>query len=169
MISKVDILAANALAQLLTVPPYAVAAVLLTLLSLVSDRLQSRGIIMAISSSLGGLGYLSVFLYSLCSNSSSSRTFNRLLLTVHANVHVRYFATFCVVSGTYTTIGITIAWCKLALFLLPAYPRHSVIVAHNLGSETKKATGIPMFMAIGQCGSILGSHLFPNTDGPRYM
>lgn len=61
MISKVDILAANALAQLLTVPPYAVAAILLTLLSLVSDRLQSRGIIMAISSSLGGLGYLSVF------------------------------------------------------------------------------------------------------------
>lgn len=64
MISKVDILAANALAQLLTVPPYAVAAVLLTLLSLVSDRLQSRGIIMALSSSLGGLGYLSVFPYS---------------------------------------------------------------------------------------------------------
>lgn len=123
----------NALAQLLTVPPYAVAAVVLTLLSLISDRLQSRGIFMAISSSLGGLGYL-------------------LLLTVHTNVHVRYFATFCVVSGTYTTIGIIIAW-----------------FAHNLGSETKKATGIPMFMAIGQCGSILGSHLFPNTDGPRYI
>lgn len=68
VISKVDILAANALAQLLTVPPYAVAAVLLTLLSLISDRLQSRGIIMAISSSLGGLGYLSVFPFSLCSN-----------------------------------------------------------------------------------------------------
>jgi hypothetical protein len=42
-------------------------------------------------------------------------------------------------------------------------------VAHNLGSETKKATGIPMFNAIGQCGSVLGSHLFPKTDGPRYM
>lgn len=42
-------------------------------------------------------------------------------------------------------------------------------VAHNLGSETKKATGIPMFMAIGQCGSVLGSHLYPSTEGPRYM
>ena len=37
----------------------------------------------------------------------------RLLLTVaqHMN-HVRYFATFCIVSGTYTTIGLVIAWCK---------------------------------------------------------
>ena len=42
-------------------------------------------------------------------------------------------------------------------------------VAHNLGSETKKATGIPMYMAIGQCGSVLGSHLYPSTEGPRYM
>jgi len=24
-------------------------------------------------------------------------------------------------------------------------------------------------MAIGQCGSILGSHLFPTTQGPRYI
>jgi hypothetical protein len=41
-------------------------------------------------------------------------------------------------------------------------------VAHNLGSESKKAAGIPMFNAIGQCGSVLGSHIFPKTDGPRY-
>ena len=26
-----------------------------------------------------------------------------------------------------------------------------------------------MFMAIGQCGSVLGSHIFPTTQGPRYM
>ena len=42
-------------------------------------------------------------------------------------------------------------------------------VGHNLGSETKKAAGIPIFMAIGQCGSVLGSHLYPQTEGPRYM
>ncbi len=40
---------------------------------------------------------------------------------------------------------------------------------HNLGSETKRAAGIPLYMAIGQCGSILGSHIFPATEGPRYM
>jgi hypothetical protein len=43
------------------------------------------------------------------------------------------------------------------------------VVAHNLGSETKRAAGIPLFQAIGQCGSVLGSHLFPKTQGPKYM
>ncbi|KAJ3552699.1 hypothetical protein NM688_g4016 [Phlebia brevispora] len=123
----------NARAQLLTVPPYAVCAVVMCLTSYVSDRLQSRGLCVALSSALGGIGYV-------------------LLLAVADNEHVRYFATFCIVSGTYTVIGVVIAW-----------------LAHNLGSETKKATGIPLYMAIGQCGSVLGSHLFPATEGPRYI
>jgi len=123
----------NALAQLLTVPPYAVAAVVLCLTSYTSDRMQNRGLAVAGACAVGAIGYL-------------------LLLTVPYNVHVRYFAVFCITSGTYTAIGVIIAW-----------------YAHNLGSETKKATGIPMFMAIGQCGSILGSHIYPSTDGPRYI
>ncbi|KAI5122100.1 hypothetical protein M0805_002222 [Coniferiporia weirii] len=123
----------NAIAQLLTVPPYAVAAVVLTLTSYVSDRLQSRGIFMAGSCVLGAIGYL-------------------LLLFVRTNEHVRYFAVFCITSGTYTTIGLTIAW-----------------YAHNLGSESKRSAGIPLFNAIGQCGSILGSHIYPSTEGPRYI
>ncbi|KAL1746043.1 major facilitator superfamily domain-containing protein [Schizophyllum fasciatum] len=123
----------NAKAQLLTVPPYAVAAVVLTLLSVISDRLQSRGPFMAGASAVGGIGYA-------------------LLLSVRENNRVKYFAAFCICSGTYTTIGIIIAW-----------------YAHNLGSETKKATGIPLFMAIGQCGSVLGSHLFPSSQGPHYV
>ncbi|KAJ8081894.1 hypothetical protein PM082_007740 [Marasmius tenuissimus] len=119
--------------QLMTVPPYAVAAIVLTSLSALSDRLQSRGIIMMFATALGGIGYL-------------------ILLVVPTNLHARYFATFCITSGTYTAIGIIIAW-----------------YAHNLGSETKKATGVPMFMAIGQCGSVLGSHLLPKTEEPRYI
>ncbi|KAJ2914794.1 hypothetical protein MD484_g5598, partial [Candolleomyces efflorescens] len=122
----------NASAQLLTVPPYAVAAVVLISFSKASDLKQSRGIFMAIACSISGIGYL-------------------ILLFAQHSVRARYFATFCITSGTYTTIGITIAW-----------------FAHNLGSETKKATGIPMFMAIGQCGSILGSHIFPKSEGPHY-
>ncbi|KAL5476956.1 hypothetical protein ACEPAI_3142 [Sanghuangporus weigelae] len=123
----------NAIAQLLTVPPYAVASVVLTLTSYASDRFQHRGIFMAGASAVGGIGYL-------------------ILLTVTNNVHAQYFAVFCITSGTYTTIGLIIAW-----------------YAHNLGSETKRATGIPMFMAIGQCGSVLGSHVYPSDEGPRYI
>ncbi|KAH8103759.1 MFS general substrate transporter [Phellopilus nigrolimitatus] len=123
----------TAITQLLTVPPYAVAAVVITTTSYASDRMQNRGLFMIGANMVGGFGYL-------------------LLLVVPTNVHARYFAVFCITSGTYTTIGLIIAW-----------------FAHNLGSESKRAAGIPMFNAIGQCGSILGSHIYPTTDGPRYI
>lgn len=123
----------NARAQLFTVPPYAVTAVVITIVSWCSDRLLTRGPFVMAASAIGGIGYV-------------------LLLTVANNEHVRYFATFCIVGGTYTTIGLVIAW-----------------YAHNLGSETKRATGTPLYMAIGQTGSILGTHLFPSTEGPRYI
>jgi hypothetical protein len=79
---------------------------------------------------------------------------------------------FCIVSGTYTVIGIVIAWCafpslrQIQVLWNADRPCHAV--AHNLGSETKRATGTPLYMAIGQCGSVLGSHLFPKTEGPHY-
>ncbi|KAJ8518732.1 hypothetical protein ONZ45_g4259 [Pleurotus djamor] len=91
-----------AISQLLTVPPYAVAAVVLVGFSYASDKLQTRGIFMAIASCIGGIGYL-------------------LLLTVTSNQRVRYFATFCITSGTYTTIGIIIAWCQKVLTIRASF------------------------------------------------
>jgi hypothetical protein len=43
--------------------------------------------------------------------------FGRILLLVPSN-HARYFATFCITSGTFTTIGITLAWCPQPDFFL---------------------------------------------------
>ncbi|CEL53770.1 putative transporter C1002,16c OS=Schizosaccharomyces pombe (strain 972 / ATCC 24843) GN=SPAC1002.16c PE=3 SV=1 [Rhizoctonia solani AG-1 IB] len=123
----------NARAQLLTVPPYAVAAVVMMAVSYISDRTQNRGLFMASASAIGALGYL-------------------LLLVVEHNQGVRYFSIFLCCTGTYTTIGLAISW-----------------FAHNLGSESKKAAGIPLFMVIGQCGSVLGTHSYPATEGPRYI
>ncbi|TBU38662.1 MFS general substrate transporter [Dichomitus squalens] len=123
----------NAIAQLLTVPPYAVAAIVLCLLQYYSDKLRNRGAFAIASSMLGAVGYA-------------------LLLAVPSNIHARYFATFCVTSGTYGMNGAIIAW-----------------FVDNLGSETKKATGLPLLQAIGQCGALLGSHMYPLTQGPRYI
>jgi len=75
-----------------------------------------------------------------------------LLLLFVQNVHVRYFAIFCISSGTYAGFGIILAW-----------------YTHNLGSETKRAAGLPIMACFGQCGSILGSHIFLATEGPRYI
>ena len=104
---------ANARAQLLTVPPYVVAAVVMLSLSYTSDKLQSRGIFLCIGCFLGGIGYLYVCSFDPPSFFSGPYfCYFRLLLTVANNNHVRYFATFCVVGGTYTAVGLTIAWCK---------------------------------------------------------
>ena len=85
-----------------------------------------------------------------------------------SNVHVRYFATFCTTSGTISTIALILVWCKCHAHDASNRIEHSA-VSHNLGSETKKATGMPLYMSIGHCGSILGSHLFPTTEAPRYL
>ncbi|KAG8683674.1 hypothetical protein FRC09_015930 [Ceratobasidium sp. 395] len=132
----------NANAQLLTVPPYALAAIFMTIISYISDRIQSRGLFMFASSGIGGIGYLTpnpVGRYSL-------------LLVIPSHQGARYFAIFLCCAGTYTTIGLSLSW-----------------FAHNLGSESKKAAGIPLLMVIGQCGSVLGTHAYPASEGPRYM
>ncbi|KAM5533771.1 hypothetical protein V8D89_012546 [Ganoderma adspersum] len=120
-------------AQILTVPPYAVAVIVLCLTTYLSDRLQRRGAFLVGGGILASIGYI-------------------LLIVVQSNRHVRYFATFCACAATATNIGLILTW-----------------FSHNLGSETKKATGMPLYMSIGHCGSILGSHLFPMTEAPRYV
>ncbi|KAF8551806.1 MFS general substrate transporter [Imleria badia] len=122
-----------ALSQLMTVPPYAVAALILMIASYISDRIQSRGLMVVSGCTLGGIGYMII------------------LGVAHAHIHVRYLATFCIAAGTYSSLGLILAW-----------------FTHNLGSETKRAAGMPLFGAIGQLGSILGSHLYPLTEGPAY-
>ncbi|PIL23415.1 MFS general substrate transporter [Ganoderma sinense ZZ0214-1] len=109
----------DAAAQILTVPPYAAAVIVLCLSTYLSDRLQHRG---------------------------------PLLIVVPSNNHVRYFATFCISTATAMNNAMVLTW-----------------FSHNLGSGTKKAAGMPLFMSIGHCGSILGSHLFPMTEAPRYV
>ncbi|KIJ61841.1 hypothetical protein HYDPIDRAFT_158773 [Hydnomerulius pinastri MD-312] len=122
----------SAMSQLMTVPPYAVAGAVLITSCRISDRIQSRGPLVAAGCTLGGIGYM-------------------ILLGVTHNQNIRYFATFCIAAGTYSSLGLILAW-----------------FAHNLGSETKRAAGMPLFGAIGQTGSILGSHLYPLIEGPAY-
>lgn len=52
---------ADALAQLLTIPPYAVAAVVLTGSSYLADRIQSRGLFVATGSAISSVGYVYVW------------------------------------------------------------------------------------------------------------
>lgn len=39
----------------------------------------------------------------------------------------------------------------------------------NQGSDTRRGTGIVILNLIGQYGPLLGTRVFPTTDGPRYV
>lgn len=83
----------NARAQLFTVPPYAVAFVVMFIFNRASDRLQSRGIPCALVFLLSFIGWI-------------------ILLGVHHNNHARYFATFLIVIGGYCAIPLNMAWAS---------------------------------------------------------
>jgi hypothetical protein len=78
---------ANADAQLLTVPPYACAAIVITIFSFFSDRIQSRGIFIAIASLIAGIGYM--YVISTCSKGSIVVTYTSwmpLQLVAHRGI-----------------------------------------------------------------------------------
>ncbi|CAE6412546.1 unnamed protein product [Rhizoctonia solani] len=82
----------NAKAQLMSVPPYACAGVIMLIVAKTSDRLHLRGPFVAGSLALSGAGYI-------------------ILLVSSANqVHARYAAIFLAVTGTYCGIPIAMSW-----------------------------------------------------------
>jgi MFS family permease len=126
-------------AQLFTVPPYAVALAVTVLVSTLSDRLQSRGFPLALTYCIGVAGW--GILLGLDAASKASPT-----------LKARYFGVICVVAPAYATIPLQLSW-----------------VASNNPSQTQRAVALGMLNTIGQCGSIIGSFIFPSSEGPQYV
>ena len=78
----------------------------------ISDRIQLRGPFVCLYATIGAIGYLYAHIRSPHLFPAGSLVLS-ILLIVHDNAHVRYFAVFCIVVGTYSVIGITISWCAL--------------------------------------------------------
>ncbi|KAJ1306195.1 hypothetical protein OPQ81_010904 [Rhizoctonia solani] len=82
----------NAKAQLMSVPPYASAGIVMLIAAKTSDRLHLRGPFVAASLALSGAGYII------------------LLVSSATQVHARYAAIFLSVTGTYCGIPIAMSW-----------------------------------------------------------
>ena len=39
----------------------------------------------------------------------------------------------------------------------------------NQGSDSRRGAGLVLINVVGQCGPVLGTQIFPTTDGPRYV
>ncbi|KAK9465409.1 major facilitator superfamily domain-containing protein [Lipomyces arxii] len=74
-----------------------------------------------------------------------------LVLALSRDTFVRYCAIFFVASGFFSVVAIIIAW-----------------TVNNQSSESGKGTGMVMLNTIGQCGPLIGTRLYPESDAPYY-
>ncbi|KAK9428455.1 major facilitator superfamily domain-containing protein [Lipomyces doorenjongii] len=74
-----------------------------------------------------------------------------LILALVTVTGVRYFAIYLCAIGMFTTVGVIMPWS-----------------VDNQGTDSKKGTGMFLLNLIGQCGPLLGTRMFPQTDGPYY-
>ncbi|MCJ1474138.1 hypothetical protein MMC13_002796 [Lambiella insularis] len=75
-----------------------------------------------------------------------------ILLAACSSVGARYFGVFLAACGVFPCIANILPW-----------------VLNNQGSDTRRGTGIAMLNLIGQCGPLLGTNVFPTSQGPRYV
>lgn len=75
-----------------------------------------------------------------------------IILACAKSVGARYFGVFCAAAGIFPAIGNVLPW-----------------VTNNQGSDTRRGTGIVLLNLIGQCGPLLGTRLYPSSEGPFYV
>lgn len=138
-------------AQGLTAPPYFVSFLITIFSTWIADRLQQRGLVIMILSSIGAIGYV--------------------LLAACTSVGVRYFGVFLAAGGIFPSIANILPWvlsktiylhlCNLICSLTTSID--------NQGSDTRRGTAIVILNVIGQCGPFLGNNVFPASGSPRYI
>jgi dipeptide/tripeptide permease len=75
-----------------------------------------------------------------------------ILLATCKNVGPKYFGVFLAAAGVFPAIANILPW-----------------VLNNQGSDTRRGMAIVILNTVGQCGPLLGTNIFPTSDGPRYV
>ncbi|KAF2639948.1 MFS general substrate transporter [Massarina eburnea CBS 473.64] len=75
-----------------------------------------------------------------------------VILATAKSVGARYFGVFMAASGIFPAIAGILPW-----------------VLNNQGSDTRRGAGIVLLNIIGQCGPLLGTRLYPTSEGPFYV
>jgi dipeptide/tripeptide permease len=75
-----------------------------------------------------------------------------VLLATCESLAIRYFGIFLAAAGIFPAISNILAW-----------------VLNNQGTDTKRGVGYSLLQTVGQCGPLLGTRLYPTSEGPRYI
>lgn len=75
-----------------------------------------------------------------------------VILATAQSVAARYFGCFMAAGGIFPAIANILPW-----------------VLNNQGSDTRRGAGIVLLNLVGQCGPLLGTRLYPSSEGPFYV
>ncbi|KAL1879731.1 hypothetical protein Daus18300_001568 [Diaporthe australafricana] len=126
--------------QALSVPPYLVSFIAVLAVAKASDALQSRAYFIAACALSSALGYAFLAL-SHRMNSGFGKGLNML----------RYMAIYPAAAGFFCVVVLTIAWN-----------------VNNSRGPAHKGGGFALMQVIGQTGPLIGTRLYPKTDGPWF-
>lgn len=139
--------------QGLSAPPFFFSFLVTILSTYIADRIQQRGYMLMFLSCVGGIGYI--------------------LLATCKTLGVRYFGVFLAAAGVFPCIANILPWVLskacFHVWVGPGSFANRKLTIDNQGSDTRRGIGIVILNVIGQCGPLLGTNIFPKSEGPRYV
>ncbi|OAP60193.1 hypothetical protein AYL99_05195 [Fonsecaea erecta] len=74
-----------------------------------------------------------------------------LLCQDHISVGVKYFALFLIITGVWSAITLSLTWLN-----------------NNIMGKRRRGVATAILLAVGNCGSILGSNVYLSSEAPKY-
>lgn len=128
--------------QALSAPPYLVAFVVVLATAWASDRSRTRSPYLIAHALTSSLAYLAI---------AATGYFHDHLST-ELHTFIRYICVYPAISGFFSAITLIITWSM-----------------DNRVEKEGKGASIAILNIIGQCGPLLGTRLYPESDGPWYV
>lgn len=129
--------------QALAAPPYLFAFFFVLIIGRYSDKyVDSRSLFLIGVALLSAVSYAGIAL---------AGTLHEALGDVGC-ITIRYIAIYGAAMGLFASVTLIITW-----------------TLNNQATATGKGTGLTILNVIGQCGPLIGVHLFPESQGPFYI
>ncbi|RAK83313.1 hypothetical protein BO79DRAFT_278021, partial [Aspergillus costaricaensis CBS 115574] len=128
--------------QALSAPPYLLSFLTVLLTSHLSDRTRTRSPYLIFHALLSATAYLAIAL--------AGHFHSHLPPAIH--VAIRYLAVYPATSGFFSAITLIITWTM-----------------DNRPANEGKGASVALLNVIGQCGPLLGTRLYPASQGPWYV
>ncbi|KAJ5670435.1 uncharacterized protein N7477_005798 [Penicillium maclennaniae] len=128
--------------QALSAPPYLFAFIVVLITAYFSDRTRTRSTYLIAHALLSSLSYLCIALTG----------YFHTHLTPSLHTFIRYICVYPAVAGFFSAITLIITWSM-----------------DNRTEKEGKGASIAILNIIGQCGPLLGTRLYPQSDGPWYV